>query len=86
MLMGSELQAFAFFKKKPQFLEGPASVFINITSADAGHLYATTHIFIYKYHERIIIDLDWCVDIVGARGQSAKGHFRHAELTIEEYN
>jgi transposase len=28
--------------------------------------------------------LEWCVDVVGARGQSAKGHFRHAGLTIEE--
>jgi transposase len=28
--------------------------------------------------------LEWCVDVVGAREQSAKGHFRHAGLTIEE--
>jgi hypothetical protein len=28
--------------------------------------------------------LEWCVDTVGAREQSAKGHFRHAGLTIEE--
>lgn len=28
--------------------------------------------------------LEWCVDIVGARGESAEGHFRHAGLTIEE--
>ena len=28
--------------------------------------------------------LEWCVDIVGARGKSAEGHFRHAGLTIEE--
>ncbi|EED11609.1 conserved hypothetical protein [Talaromyces stipitatus ATCC 10500] len=29
--------------------------------------------------------LQWCVKIVGARDQSAKGHFRHAGLVIEEY-
>ena len=28
--------------------------------------------------------LEWCVDIVGGRQSSAKGHFRHAGLTIEE--
>jgi hypothetical protein len=28
--------------------------------------------------------LEWCVDTVGAREQSAKGHFRHAGLTIDE--
>jgi transposase len=28
--------------------------------------------------------LEWCVDIVGAREESAKGHFRHAGLVIEE--
>lgn len=27
--------------------------------------------------------LDWCVDVVGAREQSAKDHFRHAGLTID---
>jgi len=28
--------------------------------------------------------LGWCVDVVGAKESSAKGHFRHAGLTIEE--
>jgi transposase len=28
--------------------------------------------------------LEWCLDIVGAKENSAKGHFRHAGLTIEE--
>nr|BAC54731.1 putative transposase [Aspergillus oryzae] len=28
--------------------------------------------------------LEWCIDVVGARKQSAKGHFRHAGLTVEE--
>ena len=28
--------------------------------------------------------LEWCVDVVGARGQSAVGHFLHAGLTVEE--
>lgn len=28
--------------------------------------------------------LEWCVDTVGAREKSAKGHFRHAGLTTEE--
>ena len=28
--------------------------------------------------------LEWCIDIVGARERSAKGHFRHANVTVEE--
>jgi transposase len=28
--------------------------------------------------------LEWCIDVVGAREQSAEGHFRHAGLTIEK--
>ena len=28
--------------------------------------------------------LEWCVDVVGGKEHSAKGHFRHAGLTIEE--
>lgn len=28
--------------------------------------------------------LEWCVDAVGQKEQSAKGHFRHAGLTVEE--
>jgi hypothetical protein len=28
--------------------------------------------------------LEWCIDVVGAREQSAKGYFRHAGLTIEK--
>jgi transposase len=28
--------------------------------------------------------LEWCIDIVGAREQSAQGHFRHAGLVIDE--
>jgi transposase len=28
--------------------------------------------------------LEWCVDVVGAREESARGHFRHAGLVIEE--
>lgn len=27
--------------------------------------------------------LEWCVSVVGARGESAEGHFRHAGLEIE---
>lgn len=30
--------------------------------------------------------LEWCVDVVGAREESAKGHFRHAGVIIEEYD
>lgn len=29
--------------------------------------------------------LEWCVDIVGARKESAEAHFRHAGLAIEHY-
>jgi transposase len=28
--------------------------------------------------------LEWCIDIVGAQEQSAKGHFRHVGLTMEK--
>jgi len=28
--------------------------------------------------------LEWCVDTVGVRKQSAEGHFRHAGVSIEE--
>lgn len=28
--------------------------------------------------------LSWCIDTVGAKEESAKGHFRHAGLKIEE--
>ena len=27
--------------------------------------------------------LEWCLDVVEARQDSAQGHFRHAGLTIE---
>jgi hypothetical protein len=28
--------------------------------------------------------LEWCINVVGAREQSAEGHFRHAGLTVKE--
>jgi hypothetical protein len=28
--------------------------------------------------------LEWCVDVVGAKERSAKGHFKHAGVTVEE--
>ena len=28
--------------------------------------------------------LEWCIDMVGRKEKSAKGHFRHAGLTVEE--
>jgi transposase len=28
--------------------------------------------------------LEWCIDIVGGRERSARGHFRYTGLTIEE--
>jgi transposase len=30
--------------------------------------------------------LDWCVDIVGGREKSTRGHFQHTGWTIEELN
>jgi transposase len=40
----------------------------------------------YKEHPNEGFDsfLEWCVDIVGLREQSAKGHFQQAGLVIEE--
>lgn len=29
--------------------------------------------------------LEWCIGVVGSRVQSAKGHFQHAGVMIEEY-
>ena len=40
-----------------------------------GHLYTTQQDFPV---------LEWCVYVVGSRRSSAKGHFRHAGLSIEE--
>jgi hypothetical protein len=28
--------------------------------------------------------LEWCVDVVGGKQDSARGHFRHAGITVEE--
>jgi hypothetical protein len=28
--------------------------------------------------------LKWCINVVGEREESAKGHFRHVGLTVEE--
>jgi hypothetical protein len=28
--------------------------------------------------------LEWCIDVVGGKKDSAQGHIRHAGLTIEE--
>jgi transposase len=28
--------------------------------------------------------LEWCIDVVGSKKTSARGHFRHAGLIIEE--
>jgi hypothetical protein len=27
--------------------------------------------------------LEWCVEVVGGRGSSAKGHFRHSGVMVE---
>jgi transposase len=29
--------------------------------------------------------LEWCIGVVGGRCHSAKGHFRHAGVTVEEF-
>jgi hypothetical protein len=28
--------------------------------------------------------LEWCVDVVGSKKQSAEGHFRHAGVEVKE--
>jgi transposase len=33
--------------------------------------------------QRFDVFLEWCIDIVGARQDSARGHFRHAGITVE---
>lgn len=27
--------------------------------------------------------LEWCIEVVGSREESAKGHFRHASVVVE---
>ena len=34
-------------------------------------------------HEGFESFLEWCVQVVGERGSSAKGHFRHSGVTVE---
>jgi hypothetical protein len=29
--------------------------------------------------------LDWCIDMVGGKQDSARGHFRHAGIKVEEF-
>jgi transposase len=40
----------------------------------------------YKVSEEpdFVAYLEWCVDIMGSKTSSAKGHFRNAGLTIDE--
>jgi transposase len=42
------------------------------------------HIFDENPGQGFGVFLEWCVDIVEGRESSAKGHFRHAGLTMEE--
>lgn len=42
----------------------------------------------WKYYERdpgqgFDVFLEWCINVVGAKEESAKGHFRHAGLKID---
>lgn len=30
--------------------------------------------------------LEWCINVVGAKEESARGHFRHAGLSIEHFD
>jgi hypothetical protein len=29
--------------------------------------------------------LEWCIDVVGGKQNSARGHFRHAGITVEQF-
>lgn len=42
------------------------------------------HEFENSPHEEFGAYLEWCVSVVGGREESARGHFRHAGVTIEE--
>jgi transposase len=54
--------------------------------------FAELKAFIKKYwkvyeenpEQGFAVFLQWCVDVVGGKEESARGHFRHAGLTIEE--
>jgi transposase len=43
------------------------------------------HIYEDLPYQDFGIYLEWCVDVVGSKEQSARGHFRHAGLTVEEF-
>jgi len=30
--------------------------------------------------------LEWCIDVVGSREESARGYFRHAGVVVEDYH
>lgn len=43
----------------------------------------------WSYYEKDIdqgfdVSLEWCIGVVGTREDSARGHFRHAGLSIED--
>jgi hypothetical protein len=42
------------------------------------------HVFADAPEQGFDVFLEWCVDVVGGKNQSARGHFRHAGVTIEE--
>jgi transposase len=55
--------------------------------------FAELKAFIKKYwyeyednpHQNFTAFLEWCVSVVGDRERSAKGHFRHAGVNVEEF-
>lgn len=42
------------------------------------------HVFEQALGQRFDAFLRWCIDIVGERQDSARGHFGHASITVEE--
>lgn len=36
--------------------------------------------------EDLILFLEWCINVVGAKEESARGHFRHAGMNIEDFD
>lgn len=37
-----------------------------------------------KTRVKVLVFLEWCVSVVGARSESAEGHFHHAGLEFEK--
>lgn len=87
-VMGLQLSEFNVFRRRGQ-VRLSAAIFAGSESNRGvlcwveGFYPATLAIFWKNPDQGFSTFLEWCVDTVGRRNQSVKGHFRHSGLTIE---